>query len=107
MSDEVKPFRIAVSDAVLDDLRSRLRNTRWPEAEVVDDWSQGVPLAWIRDICRYWADSYDWRPRETALNRFDQFVTNVDGLDVHFVHVRSRHPGALPLIMTHGWPGSI
>ena len=107
MSDEIKPFRIDVSDAVLDDLRFRLRHTRWPEAEVVDDWSQGVPLAWIQDICRYWAEAYDWRAREAALNRFDQFVTTLDGLDVHFIHARSPHPEALPLIMTHGWPGSI
>ena len=107
MSDEIKPFRIDVSDAVLDDLRFRLRHTRWPEAEVVDDWSQGVPLAWLQDICRYWAEAYDWRAREAALNRFDQFVTTLDGLDVHFIHARSPHPEALPLIMTHGWPGSI
>ena len=107
MSDEIKPFRIDVSEAVLDDLRFRLRHTRWPEAEVVDDWSQGVPLAWIQDICRYWAEAYDWRAREAALNRFDQFVTTLDGLDVHFIHARSPHPEALPLIMTHGWPGSI
>jgi pimeloyl-ACP methyl ester carboxylesterase len=107
VSDEIKPFRIDVSDAVLDDLRFRLRHTRWPDAEVVDDWSQGVPLAWIQDICRYWAEAYDWRAREAALNRFDQFVTTLDGLDVHFIHARSPHPEALPLIMTHGWPGSI
>jgi pimeloyl-ACP methyl ester carboxylesterase len=107
VSDEIKPFRIDVSDAVLDDLRFRLRHTRWPEAEVVDDWSQGVPLAWLQDICRYWAEAYDWRAREAALNRFDQFVTTLDGLDVHFIHARSPHPEALPLIMTHGWPGSI
>lgn len=107
MSDAINPYRIAVSDAVLDDLRQRLRAARWPEDELVEDWSQGVPAAWLRDVCRYWADSYDWRAREAALNRFDQFTTNLDGLDIHFVHQRSPHPDALPLVITHGWPGSI
>jgi len=107
MSDAIRPFRIAVPDTVLDDLRARLRNTRWPERETVDDWSQGVPLAWMREVCDHWANRYDWRAREAALNRFEQFVTPIDGLDVHFVHVRSPHPGAMPLVITHGWPGSI
>ena len=107
MSADVKPFRIAVGDDVLDDLKSRLRRTRWPEAEPVDDWSQGVPLDWLQDICRYWADDYDWRAREALLNRFAQFTTAIDGLDIHFIHVRSPHPEALPLVITHGWPGSI
>jgi epoxide hydrolase len=103
----IEPFTIAVADHVLDDLRSRLRNTRWPEAELVGDWSQGMPLAWIEDICRYWAEDYDWRRREALLNRFAQFTTEIDGLGVHFLHVRSPHPQAMPLIITHGWPGSI
>lgn len=107
MTDTIRPFRIAVPDEVLQDLRARLRNTRWPEAEPVNDWSQGVPLAWLREVCRYWAEDYDWRAREAALNRFDQFVTTIDGLDLHFVHVRSPHADAMPLILTHGWPGSI
>ena len=107
MSAEIKPYRISVGDDVLDDLRSRLRNTRWPEAELVDDWSQGVPLKWIKDICRYWAEEYDWRAREGRLNRFTQFMTGIDGLDIHFLHVRSPHPDAMPLIITHGWPGSV
>ncbi len=107
MSDAIKPFRISVADGVLDDLKWRLRHTRWPEAELVDDWSQGVPLNWIQEICRYWAVEYDWRAREARLNRFPQFVTEIDGLGVHFLHVRSPHPGAMPLILTHGWPGSI
>lgn len=107
MSEEIRPFRIEVADEVLADLRARLHNTRWPEAELVDDWSQGAPLAWIQDMCRYWADTYDWRAREAALNRFPQFMTTIDGLDVHFIHARSPHEGAMPLIMTHGWPGSI
>ena len=94
MSDAIKPFRISVADDVLNDLRSRLRHTRWPEAELVEDWSQGVPLDWIREICRYWAEEYDWRAREVRLNRFPQFVTEIDGLGVHFLHVRSPHPDA-------------
>lgn len=106
MSD-IKPFHIAVGDDVLADLKDRLHRTRWPEAELVDDWSQGAPLDWIQDICRYWAGQYDWRQRETRLNRFAQFKTEIDGLDIHFVHMRSPHAGAMPLIITHGWPGSI
>ena len=107
MSGEIKPYRIFVGDDVLDDLKSRLRRTRWPEAEPVDDWSQGAPLNWIEDICRYWAEEYDWRSREALLNRFAQFTTEIDGLDIHFLHVRSPHPDAMPLIITHGWPGSV
>jgi epoxide hydrolase len=103
----VSPFRIAVSDPVLIDLKSRLLNTRWPEAELVDDWSQGAPLKWIRDVCSYWAEQYDWRKREAALNRFAQFTTDIDGLGIHFIHARSPHKGAMPLIITHGWPGSV
>src|SRR5271165_5102091 len=107
MINAIRPFRIAVGDDVLDDLRSRLRKTRWPEAATVDDWSQGVPLAWIRDICRHWAEGYDWRSREAMLNRFPQFMTAIDGIDIHFIHARSPHPEATPLVITHGWPGSI
>jgi epoxide hydrolase len=103
----VSPFRIEIPDAVLTDLKSRLRNTRWPEAELVDDWSQGAPLKWIKDVCGYWAEQYDWRKREAALNRFAQFTTDIDGLGIHFIHVRSPHPQAMPLIITHGWPGSV
>ena len=103
----VSPFRIAVPDAVLTDLKSRLRNTRWPEAELVEDWSQGAPLKWIKDVCGYWAEQYDWRKREAALNRFAQFTTDIDGLGIHFIHARSPHPQATPLIITHGWPGSV
>jgi epoxide hydrolase len=104
---ELKPFRIDVPTEVLDDLRARLAQTRWPEAECVDDWSQGIPLAYTRELAAYWADGYDWRSREAALNRFDQFTTEIDGLDIHFVHQRSPHEDALPLVITHGWPGSI
>jgi epoxide hydrolase len=107
MTIAIEPFSIAVGDDVLDDLRSRLRNTRWPEAEAVGDWSQGMPLKWIQAICRYWAEDYDWRRREAQLNRFPQFTTEIDGLSIHFLHVRSPHPQAMPLIITHGWPGSI
>ena len=107
MSASIRPFRIAIDDAVLVDLRQRLRATRWPEPETVDDWSQGTPLAWLREVCAYWAESYDWRAREALLNRFSQFVTTIDELDVHFIHQRSPHPGARPLLITHGWPGSI
>ena len=107
MSAEIRPYRISVGDDVLDDLKSRLRRTRWPEAELVDDWSQGAPLKWIKDVCRYWAEDYDWRDREARLNRFAQFTTEIDGLDIHFLHVRSPHPDAMPLIITHGWPGSV
>jgi epoxide hydrolase len=107
MTTAIEPFRISIGDDVLDDLRSRLRNTRWPEAEPVGDWSQGMPLKWIQEICRYWAEEYDWRRREAQLNRFAQFTTKIDGLAIHFLHVRSPHPQAMPLIITHGWPGSI
>ncbi len=109
MSDDVavRPFRIDVPDEVLDELRLRLTQTRWPEAEPVDDWSQGAPLAWIQDMCRYWGSEYDWRARESLLNRFDQFITTIDGLDIHFIHQRSPHAEAQPLVITHGWPGSI
>ena len=102
-----EPFVISVDDDVLTDLQRRLRNTRWPEAEPVNDWSQGIPLAYVQEVCEYWADGYDWRTREAALNRFDQFTTTIDGLDVHYVHVRSPEPDAFPLLITHGWPGSI
>ncbi len=107
MSTDVRPYTIAVPDEVLDDLQSRLRNTRWPDAEVVDDWTQGVPRAYVQELCRYWADEYDWRARESLLNRFDQYITEIDGLDIHFLHVRSPHEHAMPLLLTHGWPGSV
>ena len=107
MSDDITPFRINIPDADLDDLRRRLRQTRWPEPETVDDWSQGAPLAYTRSLCEYWLDQYDWRSSETKLNRFPQFRTEIDGLDIHFIHARSPHAGALPLVITHGWPGSV
>jgi pimeloyl-ACP methyl ester carboxylesterase len=103
----INPFRMAVSDDDLDDLRQRLARTRWPEREAVDDWSQGIPLDYTKELAAYWADGYDWRAREALLNRFDQFTTDIDGLDIHFIHQRSPHDDAFPLIITHGWPGSI
>jgi pimeloyl-ACP methyl ester carboxylesterase len=104
---KINPFRISIPDTDLADLKDRLARTRWPEAECVDDWSQGIPLDYTRELARYWADEYDWRAREAALNRFDQFTTEIDGLDIHFIHQRSPHDDALPLVITHGWPGSI
>ncbi|MGH7289553.1 MAG: epoxide hydrolase family protein [Myxococcota bacterium] len=107
MSDRNDPFRIAASEADLDDLKRRLRATRWPDREAVDDWSQGIPLAYVQDVCAYWAEKYDWRAREARLNRFPQFKTEIDGLGIHLAQVRSPHADALPLVITHGWPGSI
>ncbi len=111
-STAIHPFEIAATDDELDDLRARLHATRWPEPETVDDWSQGIPLAYTQELCRYWADDYDWRAREAMLNRFPQFTTtialpDIEPIDVHFLHVRSPHDDAQPLLMTHGWPGSI
>ena len=103
----ITPFQIAIPDSELDDLKSRLANARWPEKETPEDWSQGIPLAYTRDVVDYWLNSYDWRRAEAQINGFEQFTTEVNGLDIHFLHVRSPHEQALPLIMTHGWPGSI
>ena len=108
MSDsDITPFRIEIPDAQLDDLRGRLSATRWPDAETVDDWSQGIPLAYVQEVCAYWGEKYDWRAREAALNRFEQFKTTIDDCGIHFVHVRSPHEDAIPLVITHGWPGSV
>jgi pimeloyl-ACP methyl ester carboxylesterase len=104
---EVVPFRIDVPETELADLCRRLRQTRWPEREPVADWSQGVPLAYLRELCEYWAQAYDWRVTEARLNAWPQFRTVIDGLPIHFIHVRSARPDALPLIITHGWPGSV
>jgi epoxide hydrolase len=105
--DDVTPFRLAVPDAELEDLRARLRATRWPDRETVDDASQGVPRADLQALCRYWADDYDWRVVEAKLNAAPQFRTAIDGLGIHFVHRRSPHPDAFPIVITHGWPGSV
>ncbi len=110
MSDphvDVHPFRIAIPEEQLADLRQRLRATRWPDAETVSDWSQGIPLAYVREVCAYWAEHYDWRATEARLNRLPQITTTVDDVAIHALHVRSPHADALPLVMTHGWPGSI
>ena len=106
MPDRIEPFVIGVDAAALDDLRDRLRRARWPERETVGDWSQGVPLGYLQDLCGYWAEGYNWRATEARLNQIPQFTTEIDGLDIHFLHVRSPRPGAMPLVMTHGWPGS-
>jgi pimeloyl-ACP methyl ester carboxylesterase len=103
----VRPFRVDVPEAALEDLRRRIAATRWPSRELVDDRSQGVQLATLQALARYWTTDYDWRKAEAKLNALPQFMTRIDGVDIHFLHVRSRHEDALPLLMTHGWPGSV
>jgi pimeloyl-ACP methyl ester carboxylesterase len=105
--DAIRPFRVNISEEQLVDLRRRLNATRWPDRETIADQSQGVPLAGVQELVRYWGADYDWRKFETRLNALPQFVTTIDGVDIHFIHVRSRHPNALPVIVSHGWPGSI
>jgi len=106
-SSAIRPFRVAVSDEAIAEMHSRLAATRWPLAETVKDKSQGVQLARLRELVGYWHADYDWRKVETRLNALPMFVTEIDGLDIHFIHLRSPHPNAMPMIMTHGWPGSI
>src|SRR5215470_18857981 len=103
----IRPFHINIPDDALIDLRRRIAATRWPDRETVTDQSQGAQLAQLQDLARYWGTDYDWRKIETKLNALPQFTTTIDGVDIHFVHVRSRHPNALPVIVTHGWPGSV
>ena len=103
----IRPFHVNVPEAELTELRRRINATRWPERETVTDASQGVQLATIQELARYWATDYDWRKCEAKLNALPQFITEIDGLDIHFIHVRSKHENALPLIVTHGWPGSV
>jgi pimeloyl-ACP methyl ester carboxylesterase len=103
----MEKFEIDIPQADLDDLRDRLTRTRWPRQLPGDDWSRGVPLDYLRDLAGYWADGYDWRAHEARLNEFPQYLTEIAGLEVHFIHVRSKEPDALPLILTHGWPNSI
>lgn len=105
--NDIRPFGVNIAEADLADLRARLTATRWPDPECVDDWSQGMPLAYARELVTYWVDEYDWRDREARLNRWPQFVTEIDGLDIHFIHHRSPHDAAFPLLLTHGWPGSV
>jgi pimeloyl-ACP methyl ester carboxylesterase len=103
----IRPFRVDIPEDALLDLRRRVATTRWPERETVADDSQGVPLATLQQLARYWATDYDWRKVEARLNSLPQFITAIDDLDIHFIHVRSKHENALPLIVTHGWPGSV
>jgi pimeloyl-ACP methyl ester carboxylesterase len=103
----IRPFRINIPDDALADLRRRIAATRWPDRETVTDQSQGAQLAQLQKLARYWGTDYDWRKIETRLNALPQFMTTIDGVDIHFIHVRSRHPNALPVIVTHGWPGSV
>jgi pimeloyl-ACP methyl ester carboxylesterase len=103
----VRPFRAHIPQAQIDEMRRRIKATRFPERETVDDFSQGVQLEKLKPLARYWGTKYDWRKAEAKLNALPQFVTGIDGLDIHFIHVRSRHPNALPMLMTHGWPGSV
>ena len=107
MSEAITPFTLAIPQAELDDLKERLARTRWPERETVDDWSQGAPLAKVQALCAHWRDKYGWRRCEAKLNGLGQHKTTLDGLGIHFLHVRSKHANAMPLLLTHGWPGSV
>jgi epoxide hydrolase len=107
MSDAIRPFKLDVPQAELDDLQRRLAATRWPEKEAVGDWTQGSPLAKVQALVDHWRNGYDWRRAEARLNGLGQFKTEIDGLDIHFLHVRSKHANAMPLLITHGWPGSV
>jgi pimeloyl-ACP methyl ester carboxylesterase len=106
-SEAIRPFKFHAPQADLDDLHRRILATKWPEKETVTDATQGVQLATVKALAKYWADDYDWRKAEKKLNSYPQFITSIDGLDIHFIHVRSKHKNALPVIITHGWPGSI
>jgi Epoxide hydrolase N terminus len=103
----IRPFTIEIPDAEIEALRARIAATRWPERETVADQSQGVPLAMTQELARYWGSGYDWRRCEAKLNTLPHFITEIDGLGIHFIHVRSKHEDALPLVINHGWPGSI
>ena len=107
MSDIINPFTVTVPDSELQALRQRLLQTRWPDRETVQGWDQGVPLDYARELARYWAEDYDWRRFEALLNSWPQFTTEIDGIDIHFIHRRSPEPGALPLVLSHGWPSSV
>ena len=107
MSSKIREFKINVSDEQIEELNQKLRCSRWPEKETVSDWSQGVPLGYMQEISDYWLNEYDWRVRESFHNQMPQFIADCEGLDIHFIHYRSPHPEARPLLMTHGWPGSI
>ena len=107
MTREISPFRIDVPQAQIDDLHRRLDAARWPDEVPGAGWSQGIPLDYTRELADYWRTAYDWRAQEARLNSFPQFRTEIDGHDLHFIHVRSAEPDAMPLVLTHGWPGSI
>jgi hypothetical protein len=109
MSDPktIRPFTLSIPSSDLDDLQTRLRLTRWPDKETVDDESQGVPLATVQELCEYWQTSYDWCRCQDLLNSYPQFATTIDGLEIYFLHFRSKHADALPMLITHGWPGSV
>src|SRR5882757_6178546 len=106
-ADTIRPFRVNFSDEALADLRQRLARARLPDNETVTDYSQGVPLKTVQQVLSYWQTDYDWRKVEARLNAVPNFITEIDGLDIHFIHVRSMHENALPMIVTHGWPGSV
>ncbi|PVH94336.1 alpha/beta-hydrolase [Periconia macrospinosa] len=106
-SPSIQPFQISIPESDLSDLQTRLRLTRWPDKEPVPDWSQGVPLTAIQDLCQYWQTTYSWRRCEALLNTYPQFLTTIDGVQFYFLHIRSKHEAALPMVLTHGWPGSI
>ncbi|MEM7003566.1 MAG: epoxide hydrolase [Pseudomonadota bacterium] len=104
---DIRPYTVEITSAAVADLQQRLAITRWPEAETPDDWSQGIPLAYTRELAEYWAQSYDMQRLATRLNAYDNFLTEIDGLDIHFLHIKSSHAEAKPLLLTHGWPGSV
>src|SRR5438034_10611507 len=104
---EIRPFKVDVPEEELAELRRRIEATRWPSRELVDDRSQGVQLETLQELARYWTIDYDWRKAEAKLNALPQFTTEIDGVEIHFIHIKSSHENALPLIMTHGWPGSV
>ncbi len=106
-TDEIRPYRIDIPQSTLDDLRDRLAGTRWPEQLPATGWERGVPVTYLKELAEYWAGGYDWRKHEAALNEYPQFTTTIDGQTIHFMHVRSAEPAALPLVLTHGWPGSV
>jgi pimeloyl-ACP methyl ester carboxylesterase len=107
MKTDITPFSADIPQTMLDDLQSRLKNTRWPDAETTGNWLQGIPLAYARELAQYWEADYDWRRFETKLNQWPQFKTEIEGLDIHFIHCKSPHENAMPMIISHGWPGSI
>ena len=107
MTGTPRPFTIDIRQSPLDDLKARLALTRYPEKEIVEDWDQGIPLTYVQEVAAYWAKDYDWRRCEAALNAMPNFLIEIDGLDIHFIHIRSTNPNARPIILTHGWPGSV